>query len=260
VPVEPGKVHVHHRHEPNGHKDQDRSYDIVRVSYGDATETIEGMAARAFAVSELSGKSVEPLACPHCGDTHIDELMFATQPHVKHLCNSCGRNFRHHTPSISNPLGGAQGRLGLPAAAEPRHVDRPLDISSTDYGGVAIWPSNSAIVSTMSRPEDAGVHVHAWSAEGELVIDDTYSPLILDGAVIEESLLRALAVQRALSESDQAPIVSLACVECGHSITSPTTGWIQPSTRHTCDSCGAVNRTRRRSFVNPLAAKPAKPA
>jgi predicted RNA-binding Zn-ribbon protein involved in translation (DUF1610 family) len=201
--------------------------------------------------------SVEPLACPHCGDIHIDELMFATQPHVKHLCNSCGWHFKHHTPSISNPLSGAQGRLGLPAPATPRHVDRPLEISSGDFSGVAIWPSNRAIVSTMSRPEDAGVHVHAWSPDGRLVIDDTYSPLDLDGTVIEESLLRALAVQRAISESDHRPIVSLACTQCGHSITSPTTGWIQPSTQHTCDSCGSLNRTRRKSFVNPLATKPA---
>ena len=39
----------------------------------------------------------------------------------------------------------------------------PLHITSSDYRGVAIWPSNSAIISTMSRPEDKGLHVHAWS-------------------------------------------------------------------------------------------------
>lgn len=255
VPAEHGKVHVHHRHEAAGEKDLDRSYDIVRVQLGKATETIEGMAAQAFAVSELTEMKVQPLACPHCGELHIDELMFATYPHVKHLCNACGRNFRVRSPSISNPLGGAQARLGLPDPQPPQQVDRPLDILSVDFAGTAIWPSNSAIITTMSRPEDKGLHVHAWSNSGELEIDDTYAPVILDGEVLDQEVLRVLAVQRVLAASDDAPIVSLACLQCGHSILSPTEGWIQPSTRHTCNSCGAENRTRRKSFLNPLAEK-----
>lgn len=251
-------MHVHHRHEAAGEKDLDRSYDIVRVRIGAATETIEGMAAQAFAISELTEMKVQPLMCPHCGEVHIDELMFATRPHVKHLCNSCGRNFRDRSPSISNPLGGAQARLGLPQPQPAKQVDRPLDISSGDFTGIAIWPSNRAIISTMSRPEDKGLHLHAWSDTGELEIDDTYSPVVLDGEVIDEQLLRRLTVQRALAgSSDNGLIFSLACVECGHSILSPTEGWIQPSTRHTCDSCGAENRTHRKSFLNPLAHKPA---
>ncbi len=256
VPDEPGKVHVHHRHEAGGEKDLDRSYDIVRVYLGDASETIEGMAAQAFAVSELSEMKVKPLPCPHCGEVHIDELMFATHPHVKHLCNACGRNFRDRSPSVSNPLGGAQARLGLPEPEPAQQVDRARTISSRDFAGIAIWPSNSAIITTMSRAEDKGIHVHAWSREDVLVIDDTYSPLILDGEVIDEQLLRVLAVQRALAARNDAPIVSLACRECGHSIANSTTGWIQPSTSHTCNSCGAENRTRRKSFLNPLADKP----
>ena len=185
--------------------------------------------------------------------------MFATNPHIKHLCNSCGRNFRDRTPSISNPLGGAQQRLGLEPIADPVHVDRPLVLSSADYSGVAMWPSNRAIVSTMSHPEDEGVHVHAWDADGNLVIDDTYSPVTLDGEVISERALRLLAVQRELvrQEVKPPPIVSLACAECGHSILSPIEGWVQASTHHSCDSCGAENRTRRKSFLNPLAEKAA---
>jgi DNA replicative helicase MCM subunit Mcm2 (Cdc46/Mcm family) len=67
--------------------------------------------------------------------------------------------------------------------------------------------------------------------------------------------VRALAVQRILAQGDKAPIVALACSDCGHSMVSPTQGWLQPTTRHSCDACGAENRTRRRSFVNPLAEK-----
>ena len=252
VPSEVGKVHVHHRDEAGGEKQIDGSYDIVRVRLDGKIEIVEGMAAQAFSLAVLTGNKVEPLSCPRCGEGHIDELMFATHSHVKHLCNACGRNFRR-TPSIANPLGGAQARLGLPEPAPPRRVDRPLKISSRDYSGIAIWPSNSAILSTMSRPEDRGLHVHAWSHVGQLVIDETYWPVILDGDLLNEDLVRMLTVQRVLAAG--APIIALACRECGHSIVSPESGYIQPTTRHTCDACGAENRTHRRSFLNPLADK-----
>ena len=253
VPSEPGTVHGHLRREAGGEKIIDSSYDIVRVHAGEATETIEGMAAQAFALSVLTGNDVRPLVCPHCGEVHIDELMFATHPHVKHLCNSCGRNFWDRSPSISNPLGGAQDRLGLPDLQPANQVDRRLEIRSADYGGIAIWPTNRAIVSTMSRAEDKGLHVHAWSHTGQELLNETYSPVILDGEVLDEDQVRMLTVQRVLAEG--APIVALACVECGHSILSPTEGWIEPRTRHTCDACGTENRTRRKSFLNPLVEK-----
>lgn len=138
-------------------------------------------------------------------------------------------------------------------------MERPLELSSADYTGIAMWPSNRAIVSTMTRPEDEGIHVHTWDADGNLNLDDTYSPVTLDGEVIDERPLRLLAVQRELARQEEKPppIMSLACTECGHSILSPTDGWVQASTQHTCDSCGAQNRTRRKSFLNPLAEKAA---
>lgn len=259
VPKEPGKVHVHHRPAAGDEKDLDESFDIVTVRNGDSIVVVEGMAAKAFAISELTNVAVVPLTCPHCGEIHIDELMFATNPHTKHLCNSCGRNFRDRHPSISNPLGDAQERLGLPPVLDPVRVDRPLEISSADYSGIAMWPSNRAVASTMTRPEDEGIHVHGWSTDGELEVDDTFAPVTLDGEVVDERALRLLAVQRELTrqEDKPPPIVSLACVACGHSILSPTEGWVEASTRHTCDACGAENRTRRKSFLNPLTDKAA---
>lgn len=254
VPVESGQVHLHRRLSADGEKDIDGSYDIVRVRRGNTTVTVEGMAARAFAVSDLTQQQVRPLECPHCREIHIDELKFATQPHQKHLCNSCGRNFRRSL-SISNPLGDAQARLGLPEQRPAKQVDRPLTLSSHDYAAIALWPSNRAVISTMSRPEDKGIHVHAWSDTGEMVVDETYSPVVLDGETIDEQALRMLAVQRTLVPNDNIPIVAFACIECGHSILSPAGGWIEPSTRHTCNACGTENRTLRRSFLNPLAEK-----
>lgn len=253
VPKEPGKVHVHQRPTAGASKDTDESYDMVTIHAGAASVVIEAMAATAYSISILNGVDVVPLECPHCGEVHIDELMFATHPHIKHLCNACGRNFRDKHPSVSNPLGGLQNRLGLPPLAEPRRVNRPLNIASSDYSGVELWPSNQAIISTMSRPEDEGIHVHAFSPVNTRVIDDTYSPVTLDGEEIDERALRLLVVQRELvrRESKRPPIVSLECTNCGASIMSPTSGWVEPSTHHSCQKCSTDNRTRRKSFVNP---------
>lgn len=264
VPDELGKVHVHQRREAGGVKVIDRSFDIVRVHKDGNTVIIEGMAAQAFAISVLAQAQVQPqvriqpLKCIHCGESHIDELRFATFPHVKHLCNGCGRNFWNRPASISNPLSDAQIRLELPVPSM-QQINRPLEIVSSDYNGVAIWPSNRAIVTTMSHPGDMGLHVHAWADAATRKIDDTYSPVILDGEVLDERLVRILAIQRFLADhlADNAhkiPIISLACIECGHSV-SPAPGDFEPSTKHTCDACGAENRTRRRSFLNPLAGK-----
>lgn len=255
VPRYPGKVHVHHRTAAGAEKRTDESFEIVRLRTGDQELTVESMAAHAFALSTLTNTPVVALSCPHCGDVHIDELMFATKAHRKHQCNACGRNFFDQQPSTSNPLADAAAQLGLPAGPHPVKVNLPLDLTSDDFGGIAIWPSNAAIVSTMSRPEDIGIHVHAWDAAGALVIDDTYSPVTLDGELIDEDALRMLAVQRALSEGGRVPILNEACVDCGHSMLSPTTGWITPATRHTCDACGTENRTRRKSFLNALGDK-----
>jgi predicted RNA-binding Zn-ribbon protein involved in translation (DUF1610 family) len=254
VPEERGKVHVHRRLRAEGSKDIDESYDIVTLRRGDRELVIEGTAAVAFSISELSGRPVTPLTCPHCGNVHIDELKFATFPHRKHQCNSCGRNFWDDEPSISNPLAEAHKDLGLPQPPAAERPDRPLELHSAAYRGVALWPSNSAIVSTMSRPEDEGIHVHAWDAFDDMIIDETYSSVTVDGEPIDENLLRMLAVQRALAHG--APIDAKHCAGCRVPLLSPTAGWLEPVTRHTCPHCGTVTKTLRRSFLNPLAARP----
>ena len=88
-PIEPGKIHVHRRAPGEEKKDIDQSYDIVTLRNGDHEFVVEGVAAVAFSVAELSGQSVRVLTCHHCGGRHIDEFKFATRPHSKHLCNSC---------------------------------------------------------------------------------------------------------------------------------------------------------------------------
>lgn len=252
VDPEPGKVHVHHRVTAQSAKDVDQSYELVRVHNVSHELLVEGMAAVAFSVSELAHREVTPLTCPHCGEVHIDEQKFATFAHTKHLCNSCGRNFREKSPTISNPLADANKQLGLPTPFAPERPDRPLTLTSTDFRGIAMWPSNSAIVNTMSRPEELGIHVHAWDLDGTWVIDETYSSVEIDGFTIPEDTLRLLAVQRELAHGS--PIVALDCHACDAALMSPSDDWLEPSTHHPC-MCGADTRTRRRSFVNPLVSR-----
>lgn len=253
-PLEPGKVHVHRRPTAAEPKDIDRSYDLVTVRNGDRQLEIEGTAAVAFSVSELAGQRLTALRCPRCGELHIDERRFATWPHRRHLCNGCGHPFNDASgPSISNPLANAHALLELPSPPRPQPIDRPIELERARYTAIALWPSNSAILSTMTRPEESGIHIHAWGHDRALVIDDTHSPVVLDGQVLDEEHLRRLAVQRVLAHG--APVTSLACSGCGSPLLSPAEGWIDPTTTHTCTSCGSTTKTRRRSFLNPLAEK-----
>ena len=130
VPAEPGKVHVHFRECSDGAKLIDGSFDIVRLRRGATEAVVEGMAAQAFAVSVLTSQAMVPLSCPHCREMHIDELKFATRPHRKHQCNSCGRSFWDREPSVSNPLSSLQQDLGLPASPQPQPVQRRLCLRS----------------------------------------------------------------------------------------------------------------------------------
>lgn len=252
-PEEAGRVHVHRRNTANAPKDIDRSYDLVRVTVGSKTLVIEGMAAVAYSIAELSSKVMTVLLCPHCGGSHIDEKMFATRDHIKHQCNSCGRNFRARVgPSVGNPLAAAHQELGLPGGQPSVPAVQELEIASLDYTSLALWPSNAAILTTMSRPEESGIHVHAWTEAG-LQIDDTFSKVVLDGQELPVSAMRMLSVQRALTTRDR--VRNLPCIGCGEPLTSPGEGWMTPVTAHVCVACGAVTRTRRKLFLNPLAEK-----
>jgi hypothetical protein len=255
-PSEPGRVHVHRRPRPGAEKDIDANYDIVRLNNGPNLLEVESMAAVAYSLSELAGHTVKSMACPkaNCRAVHIDELKFATHPHRKHQCNRCGRNFwDSQAPSISNPLADAHAQLGLPTPIPGRRIRRPLRLDSSQFASIALWPSNPAIVSTASRPEDIGIHVHAWDHNEQQVIDETYAPVYLDGDPLDEDHLRALAVQKNLAHD--IPILNVACSQCGTAMLSPSEGWIEPATVHTCPSCHATTRTRRRVFLNPLADK-----
>ena len=88
-----------------------------------------------------------------------------------------------------------------PAAQRP---DRPLELVTDDYAAVMVWPSNTAIMLTMTRPR-MSASTQAWNHDGEQVIDETFSSLTIDGTLVDEAALRALTVQRAMAAGHHTP-------------------------------------------------------
>ncbi|MCB0976025.1 MAG: hypothetical protein KDB02_01085 [Acidimicrobiales bacterium] len=256
VVAEAAGVHVHARKRGGDTKHVDRSYKMVRLHHDGRELLIEASAAVAFSISQMLGIPTAVLTCPKpdCKATHLDELMFASANHRKHQCNRCGRPFFDSAgPSVSNPLTDAHTVLGLGPRPSPTMPNRPLSLRTEEFVGVAIWPSNNAIVWTCDRPEEAGVHVHAWNELGEAVIDETYSSVMIDGHLLDEEQLRLLCAQRALAHKP-ADVVTQDCEHCGAALTTVASEtFLQPQTQHPCEACGGTTRTRRRVFCHPLA-------
>lgn len=53
-------------------------------------------------IRELEAPVPMRMACPACGELHIDEGEFATKPHHTHACQSCGMVWR---PAIVATVG-----------------------------------------------------------------------------------------------------------------------------------------------------------
>lgn len=248
-------VHVHARLEPDGPKDIDGSFAVVRVTSGRHVVEIDEASAVAHLISSYVGQANVSLTCPHCGWFHLDRDQFAVSPHRKHLCNRCGRNFWAEELTISNPVAGAQERLGLEPPLLPLPTKASLRLTRADYGAVALWGSNPAIVWTAARPEAVGIHVHALDAGGQVVIDETYGNVEIDGVVLDPELVSLLMVQRALPETADR-LRSLSCPRCGAAHADVGAAAVVPRNTFMCSACGQTFQSpgRRKVACNPLLA------
>lgn len=86
-------VHLHARPVAGEAKEIDETFDEVTIIDGSNEVAINADSATAYNVSRLFGQAVKYLACPHCGEAHVDAGEFAVKPHRKHLCLACGRDF-----------------------------------------------------------------------------------------------------------------------------------------------------------------------
>jgi hypothetical protein len=139
---------------------------------------------------------------------------------------------------------------------ESRVSDRNLDIKQADFpGGIQIWGSNPAFLWTSDRPEEEGIHVHAYRGPSEIPdLGETYGKVTIDGIKLEPSMGRTLMVQSALP-SIEGQVRSVCCPSCGEAHFSTGGPAFTPLSTHTCKRCGhefAARERLRKSIGNPL--------
>lgn len=251
-------VHVHARERADGPKCIDETFDTVTIVNGSEEFEITGEAATALVAPKVLRLPLKRLTCPRCQNSHLDVGEFSVVPHVKHQCNRCGRHFFDDgkQAAIANPLAELQTELGHADARRVRS-GRSIAIRTRDFGGgISIWGSNPALLWTRSCAEETGIHVHAWSGAGTLLVDDTFRRVAIDGIELRPEMVRTLMLQRALPHLT-GKIRSLECADCGHPQFDRGTLALRPHHHDSCEACGRpfVGEDQRRLLVcNPLVA------
>lgn len=259
LPVHRG-VHVHARKEAEGPKEIDDTYDRVTFSYrrdllDNGKVTIDGDTAVAHYLANFVGNQVDCLFCTYCGNPHADTDTFAVIPHQRHLCHACGRLFTAETRGVSNPLALLAGYRRFDSR-NPRLSEKTLDIRQADYpGGIQVWASNPAIIWIAGRPEESGIHVHAYGVEGRRLVDDTFGSVIIDGVQLGAEEVAYLMAQNSMP-SLAGKVVTLTCNTCGSPVFSKGKAAFGASMKHVCE-CGSNSsiKSSRKVVSNPLVQK-----
>lgn len=254
-------IHVHTRLTPECSKDTDWTYRTVQlVGRGLPEEgvVVSEIDAIYYMVSSVFGFPMSCVTCTHCGWSHLDKDWFSVHPHRRHLCAGCGKHFHDRMTGIGNPIIGVRDALGV---REHKIVlaEKTLDIKQLEYpGGIQIWGSNPAFLWTQPKPEEEGIHVHAFQTEGqaEPTLDDTFREVIIDGVRLDPHMVRVLMAQNVMP-SLEGRIRSMNCTNCGHPQFDTGDAAYVPSPTHTCLGCGRQFRTigrTRNTVANPLPA------
>ena len=258
--LEPTGVHLHARRGKNDPKFIDDTFDAVTLRYkrdllDDGAALIDSAAAQAFYLSVFVGNEVECLFCTYCGNPHTDTDAFAINPHRRHLCLSCGRYFQADHRGVSNPLALLRGHGGeWDRGVNPLPSQLEIDLSQADYpGGIQIWASNPALLWLNDRPEESGLHVHAFNGAGERVVDDTYGVVSVDGVSISVEQAAQLMAQKA-TESLAGKVTSLTCEICSTPAFDTGGHAFEPRLARPCQTCDRpVTAPGKRLVVsNPL--------
>lgn len=254
-------IHIHTRIRSDGEKEMDKTVRAVRL-LGDALPpagvTVSEHDAIYYMVSSVFGYGTKYIECTYCRFPHLDRDWFSVHPHRRHLCAGCGRYFRDDEHAVGNPI-----RILQVACGDQQRVARPagrtMEIRQADYpGGLQIWGSNQAFLWTSARPEEEGIHLHAFrSDDGETpTIDDTFSEVVVDGVHLDPTMVRVWMAQSALPHLHGRSL-SGNCPSCGTPKFCGGESGFTPVATHGCDSCGRGFATRhrlRKTILNPLPA------
>lgn len=234
-------IHVHARLAPGDVKKIDESYAEVQLAYNrDLIErrplSITRETGVAYYISNVLDRTLSTLYCTYCGEAHLDADWFAVKPHRRHLCHSCNSLFVA-VRSISNPAIALQ-QFYKDNSRKILRATRVFDVRQRDFaGGMQIWASNPAILWTSSKPETAGIHVHANGEGQRQDEDDTFDRVILDGIELPEKQLRLFMAQQALIYLTD-KVVCLYCPSCGEPHCDTGEEAFVPHKTHTCHHCG----------------------
>jgi hypothetical protein len=257
LPLDRG-IHVHAREVPGGDKVHDTTFRAVKLTGGKLQRSglmISELDAVYYMVSSIFGFEIRFIECSLCGYPHLDKDWFAVHPHRRHLCAGCGHHFRDNATGIGNPIAELQRATGL-SRREPVPAGRSLDIRQSDYpGGIQIWGSNPAIIWSAAQAEEAGIHVHAFKAEGDQPeIDDTFSMVIIDGVTLDPAMVRTLMAQNGLPHIESR-VFSMRCSDCNRPAFDEDEDAFTPESGRRCSHCGgSLNGSGRvrKAISNPL--------
>jgi hypothetical protein len=253
-------IHVHARKDAHGDKAIDCTYREVRLIGRQLPSNgllISEIDAVYYMVSSVFGFDTRNVRCTLCGYPHLDKDWFSIHPHRRHLCAGCGRNFRDTISGIGNPIRATQEISGL-LPRKPTEAAKTLSLRQSDYpGGIQIWGSNPAMIWSSARPEEEGIHVHAYIRDGELPDpDETFAAVEIDGVKLDPIMVRTLMAQNSLPHL-QNRVIPLKCDCCGTMEFSAGEQAFTPVVGRTCSKCGGhlSGPTRlRRTIGNPLIA------
>jgi hypothetical protein len=254
-------IHVHTRLTLECPKDTDWTYRAVRlVGRGLQEEgiVVSEIDAIYYMISSIFGFPMTFVTCTHCGWPHLDKDWFSVHPHRRHLCAGCGKHFYDRVTGIGNPIIGFRDALAI-GEHEIVPAEKTLDINQSEYpGGIQIWGSNPAFLRTQPKPEEEGIHVHAFRTDGqaEPTLDDTFREVNIDGIRLDPVMVRVLMAQNVMP-SLKSRVRSMNCTNCGHSQFDLGEAAYVPLPRHTCSECGWQFPTPgrlRNVAANPLPA------
>lgn len=200
------KIHVHKRFSNSAKKVLDDDFDAIVCSYNEDMGLFDNPeitkiqvtppAAFEFVRSLEEGREMSCITCKKCGYPHLDLGDFAISPHKKHFCGNCGNDsIWSLEPIVSTPLKPLHDRF----SNSNTYVvsDRVLNLDH--YSGLEfdLWSSTPAVLWTANRPQQKGIHVHAY-ADGRRVIDDTFGTVVLQGKLLDRDLMWEKMVQNTL--------------------------------------------------------------
>lgn len=237
-PIEEG-IHVHLRPSPGGQKEVDHTYGRLEIRNWRGTQTpffVDGSAGIHYMVTAMVEVTTRFISCPRCEHPHLDEGWLSVHPHRSHFCTHCRRFFFEKELGIGNPV----TLLSEGLAADERGPKPSLlkKLKQRHYpGGMRLWASNPAFYARNQPRETKGIHVHAFDGEGNIVEDETFAKVEVDGIEVEVEMLRVYMAQANLAFLE-GRVLKIECPRCGRSHFDRGVAAVSPHELHVCKGCG----------------------